>query len=742
MSSSPAPAKKEINAITASPSAAAGNTFRVLNSGSSAAANAAAAAPFILSPRAPPPPLRSPQLRGVANYGGFPATGGASPASRTPTPPHVIQQLMVLAGWSNRSPWMQPMSPLASPSPPSLFPSPSSSGRFSSPRGTPSPTFAAYRTLPPSPTVASNVAGARSSNNAPLSPAGGVRAINGGAVAAPVRLAPVLAMPSAGAVAAGGKGKAAAASGRGRKRAPAKASNDPAAAGSSDKKQPRKRAKNAAAAADVIVVDDDVTPPASSNPDTDHPNNSAAAAAASPEATTPSKSRTKRNTTAAASPSSGVAGRKKKNATATAAATATPAAAAAAPAKRKSKKKHTVLTWLIESTFLKERSKVFYVTPTAGEKVITGTVTKSGIRCGCCNKTIPISEIESHAGCEEKKNSAESQPWEKLLLMSGKPLSQCLREAWEHERVIAMRAQEKGKFSMEQEEMSSIAKKKQIAKTKKIMTPLLIDRVAASCSSSPARKNVAGGKDGSDDACGVCADGGQLICCDTCPSTFHPDCLSIHQVPEGSWNCHFCRCVICMANDVHGLSTCQHCTRKYHQYCRPLQSPGYEIGPYCTETCKKMSSQLSDMIGDMNHTEDGFSWTLLKIQKDELITSEDMLVVLECNVKLAVAHGVLNECFNPVQDRRTKIDMLHQAVYSLRSEFKRVSFEGFYTMVLEKDGEIISVALLRFHGRKLAEMPFAGTLPAYQKQGMMRRLVKAVEQVHNNLLILHLLIIY
>jgi hypothetical protein len=31
-----------------------------------------------------------------------------------------------------------------------------------------------------------------------------------------------------------------------------------------------------------------------------------------------------------------------------------------------------------------------------------------------------------------------------------------------------------------------------------------------------------------------------------------------------------------------------------------------------------------------------------------------------------------------------------------RSEFKRLSYEGFYTMVLEKDAEIISVALLRF----------------------------------------------
>uniref|UniRef100_A0A0D9W2Q0 Zinc finger PHD-type domain-containing protein n=1 Tax=Leersia perrieri TaxID=77586 RepID=A0A0D9W2Q0_9ORYZ len=113
--------------------------------------------------------------------------------------------------------------------------------------------------------------------------------------------------------------------------------------------------------------------------------------------------------------------------------------------------------------------------------------------------------------------------------------SACVRRGSTYERVIAMRAQEKGKFSIEQEETISIAKRKLIAKTKKKMTPLNIDKVASSCSSSPVRKNgdgggVAGGKDGNDDACGVCAGGGQLICCDTCPSTFYPDCLSIHQI--------------------------------------------------------------------------------------------------------------------------------------------------------------------------------------------------------------------
>jgi len=96
-------------------------------------------------------------------------------------------------------------------------------------------------------------------------------------------------------------------------------------------------------------------------------------------------------------------------------------------------------------------------------------------------------------------------------------------------------------------------------------------------------------------------------------------------------------------------------------------------------------------------------------------------------MNLVVALDVLNECFNLMKEWHTKIDMLHHDVYILGFGFKWLIYKGFYTMVLEKYGEIISVALLRIHGTKVVD--FIGTLPAYQKQGVMHHLVSVVEQL-------------
>lgn len=171
----------------------------------------------------------------------------------------------------------------------------------------------------------------------------------------------------------------------------------------------------------------------------------------------------------------------------------------------------------------------------------SGAVTRAGIHCGCCDTAMPLPAFSSHAG-----GGASPPAWERLLLMSGKPLLRCVQEAWGR---------------------SAQAKKKLLGRS-----PLLAangnDR--HSRKGAPALESVSGGGDRSDDACGVCTDGGQLLCCDSSPSTFHPECLGV-QVPEGSWVCHYCRCFVCLASDAgHGgsLATCQQCARK----CTPVFS--------------------------------------------------------------------------------------------------------------------------------------------------------------------------
>ncbi|XP_050414709.1 chromodomain-helicase-DNA-binding protein 4 isoform X3 [Patella vulgata] len=45
--------------------------------------------------------------------------------------------------------------------------------------------------------------------------------------------------------------------------------------------------------------------------------------------------------------------------------------------------------------------------------------------------------------------------------------------------------------------------------------------------------------------CRVCKDGGELLCCDQCPSAYHPFCLNppIKNIPDGDWQCPRCSAV-------------------------------------------------------------------------------------------------------------------------------------------------------------------------------------------------------
>lgn len=44
--------------------------------------------------------------------------------------------------------------------------------------------------------------------------------------------------------------------------------------------------------------------------------------------------------------------------------------------------------------------------------------------------------------------------------------------------------------------------------------------------------------------CRVCKDGGDLLCCDSCPSSFHAYCITprVEELPEAEWYCPRCTC--------------------------------------------------------------------------------------------------------------------------------------------------------------------------------------------------------
>ncbi|KAJ0096566.1 hypothetical protein Patl1_27995 [Pistacia atlantica] len=76
---------------------------------------------------------------------------------------------------------------------------------------------------------------------------------------------------------------------------------------------------------------------------------------------------------------------------------------------------------------------------------------------------------------------------------------------------------------------------------------------------------------------------------------------------------------------------------------------------------------------------------------------------------------------------------IHNVVVSLLvkpwSKLKRLDFRGFYAMVLHKGDEIVSVATVRIHGFKVAEMPLVATPFQYRRQGMCRLLLHELEKL-------------
>lgn len=350
----------------------------------------------------------------------------------------------------------------------------------------------------------------------------------------------------------------------------------------------------------------------------------------------------------------------------------------------------TILSWLIENGVISLNDVIQYRNPKDNVVIKDGRITKDGIICTCCDKVLTLSEFKFHAGF------TLNRPCLNIFMESGEPFTLCLLQAWS--------AEYKARKSQNQ-------------------------------------AVHADDNDKNDDSCGLCGEGGELICCDNCPCTFHLACLSTKEIPDGNWYCPNCTCRICGnlvvdkdTSDAHDSLQCSQCEHKYHEKClqdRDKQEGAVSDTWFCGQSCQEVYTGLQSQVGLVNQVADGTSWMLLRcIHDDQKVHSAQWFALKAvCNTKLAVALTIMEECFVSMFDPRTGIHMIPQVLYNWGSEFARLNFQGFYTVVLEKQDVLISAASIRVHGTTVAEMPLIATCSQYRRQGMCRLLVNAIQQM-------------
>ncbi|XP_047331063.1 uncharacterized protein LOC124934577 [Impatiens glandulifera] len=345
----------------------------------------------------------------------------------------------------------------------------------------------------------------------------------------------------------------------------------------------------------------------------------------------------------------------------------------------------TVLSWLIDNNVVLPRAKVHYRKDQ--RRLAEGMITREGIECACCGQVFTLSKFEAHAGSTIHRSDAN------IFLDDGRSLSECQSQL--RDRI----------------KLKSLMKK-----SKETMSYNINDSI-----------------------CSVCRIGGELILCDKCPSSYHITCLGLKVFPDGDWFCPSCLCGSCgrikISEDAKEVENdnflhCDQCQHKYHMEClkeMAYTNPGNVPmeSCFCSKRCEEIFLGLRSRLGKRIPVGENLTWTLWK----GVYSNDSPDKEAENYCKLNVALNVMHECFKRVKNPETQRDLIEDVIFCRRSELNRLNFEGFFTVILEKNNELVSVANVRIHGEKVAEMPLVATGFQYRRSGMCRILINELEKM-------------
>jgi N-acetylglutamate synthase-like GNAT family acetyltransferase len=343
-------------------------------------------------------------------------------------------------------------------------------------------------------------------------------------------------------------------------------------------------------------------------------------------------------------------------------------------------KARSLLCGLIDNNVLLPGTRVHYRGRNGCAPSKKGHITRDGIKCDCCYRLFSITAFEVHAGSSNRRPAAN------ILLEDGRSLQDCRRQGINNQ------------YS-----------------TRKLQE--------------------------NEELCSVCHYGGALVLCDQCPSSFHKSCIGLQDVPDGDWCCPSCACGVCGHGKFQEDSgnfiddsfvTCKQCEHKFHSGCLRSKKMVNKDRRFCGRKCECIFLGLRKLLGKpIPVGVDNLTWTLLKSTYSEscnLADSPSIEASMEDYRKLNAALSLMHEIFEPVKQPLTNTDLAEDVIFSRGSELKRSNFRGFYTVLLERNDQVICVATVRIYGEKVAEIPLVGTSFQHRRCGMCRILMDELEK--------------